>query len=51
LNTAAFSGQLESAKILVELGADKTIRNAKGLTPGELALAQGHQELAQLLAE
>lgn len=51
LNAAAYSGQLESAKILLEFGADRTIRNARGLTPVELALAQGHRELAELLAE
>jgi len=51
LNAAAYNGQLESAKILLEFGADKTIRNVKGLTPKELALAQGHKDLAQLLAE
>jgi ankyrin repeat protein len=50
LNTAAYSGQIESAKILLEFGADKNVRNAAGLTPAEMAAARGHGELAKLLA-
>ena len=48
LNTAAYNGQIESAKIL-EFGADKTVRNAAGLTPAEMAAARGHGKLAKLL--
>jgi hypothetical protein len=50
LNTAAYNGQLESARILLEFGADRTARNAAGLTPAEMATARGHTELAKLLA-
>ena len=49
LNAAAYNGQIESAKVLLEFGANKTIRNAAGLTPAELAAARGHSELATLL--
>lgn len=50
LNAAAYNGQIESARILLEFGADKTARNAAGLTPAEMAGARGHAELAKLLA-
>ena len=50
LNAAAYNGQIESAKILLEFGADKTARNAAGLTASEMAAAQGHTELAKVLA-
>jgi ankyrin repeat protein len=50
LNTAAHEGQVQSARILLEFGADKTARNAAGLTPAEMAAARGHTELAKLLA-
>jgi ankyrin repeat protein len=50
LNAAAYNGQIESAKVLLEFGADKTARNAAGLTPSETAAARGYTELAKLLA-
>jgi ankyrin repeat protein len=50
LLNAAYNGQIESAKVLLEFGANKTIRNAAGLTPAELAAARAHSELAALLA-
>lgn len=50
LNAAAYNGQIDSARILLEFGADKTARNAAGLTPTEMAAARGHGELAKLLA-
>jgi len=50
LNAAAYNGQIQSAKILLACGADKTARNARGLTPSEMAAAKGHAELAKLLA-
>jgi ankyrin repeat protein len=50
LNAAAYNGQMESAKILLAFGADKSVRNARGLTPAEMASAKGFTELAKLLA-
>ncbi len=49
LNAAAYNGQTGAAQVLLELGADRTIRNKNGLTPAEMAEAQGHKELAALL--
>jgi ankyrin repeat protein len=49
LNAAAYNGQIESAKLLLEFGASKTIRNAAGLTAAEVAAARGHKELSALL--
>jgi len=49
LNAAAYNGQIESARILLEFGAEKTARNAAGLTPAEMAASRGHMELAKLL--
>jgi ankyrin repeat protein len=50
LNAAAFNGQMETAKVLLEFGADKTARNAAGLTATQMAASRGHKELAELLA-
>lgn len=50
LDTAAYNGQVESVRILLEYGADTTVRNAAGLTPSQTAAARGHGELARLLA-
>jgi len=49
LNAAAYNGQTGAAKVLIELGADRSIRNARGLTPAELAESRGHKDLAALL--
>ena len=51
LMVAAHDGKLETANILLEFGADPGIRNAEGLTPSEIARAQGHEEVATLLAK
>lgn len=50
LNAAVWNGQLETARVLIELGADREARNAAGLTPLELAKAKGHHELVELLS-
>lgn len=49
LNAAAYNGQMASVRVLVELGADRSARNAAGLTPAEVAEARGHGEVAAFL--
>jgi ankyrin repeat protein len=50
LNAAAFNGQIETAKVLLEFGANKTALNAAGLTATQMSASRGHKELAELLA-
>jgi ankyrin repeat protein len=50
LNAAAFNGQIETAKVLLEFGASKTALNAAGLTATQMSASRGHKELAELLA-
>jgi len=50
LNAAAYNGQMETTKVLLEFGADRAARNAAGLTPAEMAESRGHKSLAELLA-
>ena len=50
LHAAAEGGQLEAALILLHFGADRTMRNAEGRTPAEVARASGHAELADRLS-
>ena len=41
--------QAEIIELLLELGADKSIKNNDGKTAYDLALEKGHRELAELL--
>jgi ankyrin repeat protein len=50
LNVAAFNGQMDTAKVLLEFGAHRNKLNAAGLTPTQMAASRGHKELAILLA-
>jgi ankyrin repeat protein len=50
LNAAVWNGQLETSKILLEMGADRESRNASGLTPLEVAKERGFTEVEELLA-
>jgi len=50
LNAAAFNGQIETAKVLLEFGADRNAVNAAGLTASQMAASRGHKELSALLA-
>jgi len=49
LHHTAENGSLESAQVLLELGADKTRRNRHGDTPLEVARAHGNVEIIALL--
>ena len=49
LGTAAFSGDVDSARVLLEAGADPNGRGAGGGTPLETAQANGNDELQALL--
>ncbi|MBC8066396.1 MAG: ankyrin repeat domain-containing protein [Chlorobia bacterium] len=50
LNAAAWNGQLETAKVLLEFGADREARNAAGLTALDVAKDRGFPELVELLS-
>jgi ankyrin repeat protein len=49
LHYAANAGELETAKVLVDLGADAKIRSAEHGTAAECAERKGHAEIAALL--
>lgn len=49
LNTAVFNNQIAAAKVLLEMGADRTIANLNGLTPAVLANKKGFHEMEALL--
>ena len=46
---AAYSGDLERAKILLGIGADVKIKSPSGETTLNFALLRGHKEIAELL--
>ncbi len=49
LHAAAQAGQLDAARLLVEHGADPTLRDNQGRTPGELARLRQHWDVAAFL--
>lgn len=49
LHLAATNGDLKTVKLLIELGADKEIKDANGGTAAVRAREQGHQEIADIL--
>lgn len=51
LHHAVYHGRLECAKLLLETAADVNARNAKNLTPYNLASVQGHHQIGLLLLE
>jgi len=48
---AAFTGRVEVVRVLMELGADKSITNEDGKTPAEVAELRGHETIAALLRD
>lgn len=46
LHSAAKSGCIEAARLLLERGANKTITNREGLTPAQMARQEGHPQFA-----
>ncbi|MDQ5981159.1 MAG: hypothetical protein QG602_4137 [Verrucomicrobiota bacterium] len=48
LHYAAEAGARESVELLLSLGATRDLRNDRGLTPRDLALAAGHPEVVAL---
>jgi ankyrin repeat protein len=51
LHLAAGNGQVETVKVLVELGADKNAHTAGGMTPLHMAAVEGHVETVKVLAQ
>ena len=51
LHDAVWHGHLEAARLLVWAGAPLHLRTHAGLTPRELAVFYGYEELSQFLAE
>lgn len=49
LHAAAAAGRLAVAELLVERGADPSAPAAEGLTPLDIAIGDGHDEVARLL--
>ncbi|MBU6148603.1 MAG: ankyrin repeat domain-containing protein [Verrucomicrobia bacterium] len=51
LHIAALHGKFEAAKTLLELGADKNIRDSEGKTALELAREHNHPQIELLLQQ
>jgi ankyrin repeat protein len=51
LHTAAENGNVEVVKVLLEKGADKTVRNSWKQTAEDLARKEGHEEVAEIIRE
>ena len=49
LFAAAYGGSQEAALMLIDAGADTTMRSPDGFAPSDWADTQGHRELAELL--
>jgi ankyrin repeat protein len=49
LHVAAAYGYIHSARLLLDAGADPAARTSDGLTPAELAMANGHHDLIKIL--
>lgn len=49
LHEAAKAGRLEVVRLLIDHGADATLKNGDGRTPLELAISAGHEEVAAVL--
>ena len=49
LHEAAYSGQIDVARVLLKAGADSQTPNKPGLTPQQIARARGYEELALVL--
>lgn len=49
LHEAAFAGDVELVKLLVENGADVDDRDVQGVTPLILAIQAGHSDIARVL--
>jgi len=50
LNAAAYNGQTDCARVLLAAGADRSLTNAMGATPAEVARSRGLEELAGMLS-
>jgi ankyrin repeat protein len=51
LHAAAANGSFDLVKLLLERGADVSLRTADGQTAADLAREKGHQEVLALLGE
>ena len=50
LHSAAYFGRLDAARVLIENGADRSVRDGEGRTPLDIANEREKQELVQLLS-
>ena len=48
LHDACMNGHVSTAQLLLEHGADRTIRNGDGLTAFQCAKSKGHTEVTEL---
>jgi hypothetical protein len=44
-------GRIESVRLLLERGADPSLKDDRGKTAADIAAEQGHQAVAQLLRD
>jgi ankyrin repeat protein len=49
--SAALNGQIETVKLLLELGADPSIKNNANMTAASYAREKEHKQIGDLLAE
>jgi uncharacterized protein len=49
LHVAATYGYIRSVRLLLDAGADPAARTPDGLTPAQMAAANGHHELVEIL--
>lgn len=51
LHDAVWHGHVDAARVLIDAGARLDLRTHAGLTPRDLALLYGYEDLAKILAE
>ena len=46
---ACFNGSSDCARLLIDVNADASIKSKRGETPLDIAISEGHDEIAQML--
>ena len=49
VHVAVAYGYVRSARLLLDAGADPAARTSDGFTPAEMAMANGHHDLVEIL--